>query len=374
MSAQRSTLNAQRIIISGYYGYGNAGDEAILAALIGGFRKLSPECRLVILSADPEAAKDAYGVEAIPRYSLSAIWRELSRADIFVSGGGGLLQDTTSWRSPLYYLFLLRLAKRKRLRTVALCQGIGPLRRGWLKKIVAKTLRRLDFIDVRDEASAKLLMEMGLPQSSINISADAVWLLDPAPKEMIEALMQAEGVHLEKPNIGVFLRPLPGKTAAQTSGLWDIIAADLSEFLRRHGAEAVFAPMQNPGDREAAAEVAKRMSARAQIANCACPPAVLLGATGFFKLVVGMRLHSLIFAARMGVPPVGISYDPKVDALLAQAGLAAALTAAAPRPGALLQALEAAWNNRAEIRQHLDTLREANQQKVLRAIEKALRI
>jgi polysaccharide pyruvyl transferase CsaB len=364
---------AQRIIISGYYGYGNVGDEAILAALIGGFRKLSPASQLVILSADPEAAKDAYGVEAIPRYSLSAIWRELSRAELFVSGGGGLLQDTTSWRSPLYYLFLLRLARRKKLRTVALCQGIGPLRRGWLKKIVAKTLRRLDFIDVRDEASAKLLMNMGLPEASINISADAVWLLDPAPQEIIEGLMQAEGVHLEKPNIGVFLRPLPGKTAAMSAELWEIIAADLDEFLRRHGAEAVFAPMQSPGDGAAAAEVAKRMSAKAHIANCACPPAVLLGATGFFKLVVGMRLHSLIFAARMGVPPVGISYDPKVDALLAQAGLAAALSAAAPRPGALLHALEAAWNNSAEICARLEIVREEKREQVMGAIKMALR-
>lgn len=45
-------------------------------------------------------------------------------------------------------------------------------------------------------------------------------------------------------------------------------------------------------------------------------PQLMLEEVSKCDLVIGMRLHSLIYAASQYVPPVGISYDPKIDQFL----------------------------------------------------------
>jgi len=361
-----------RILISGYYGSGNAGDEAILAALVAAFRRLRPGAELVVLSASPQATAAEHGVEAIPRFSLRALRQELGRCRLLVSGGGGLLQDTTSWRSPLYYLGVIRLAQRSGLRTAALCQGIGPLRRAWLRRLTAKIFHRLDLIAVRDEASARILAEIGIPTASIYLAADAAWLLDPPQNERTASLPGKEGIALERPAVGLFLRPLPKEAPALSSGLWEAIAAALAGFCGKRGGRPVFVPMQRPGDVQAAEEVMKRLSIEARQLSGKYSPADLLGLTVAFDMVIGMRLHGLIFAARMGVPPVGISYDPKVDALLSAAGLRAAFSADKPEGEALALALEDTWQKREEIRRSLSLLSEECRQKAAQAVERAL--
>jgi len=364
--------NSPRILISGYYGCGNIGDEAILGGLLAGFRRLCPEAAVVVLSADPAATSAEYGVEAIPRFSLKAFWRELARAQLFVSGGGGLLQDTTSWRSPLYYLALLRLARRRRVPSAALCQGIGPLRRGWVKRLVARTLLSTDLIVVRDEASVRLLAEMGLPLSSIHLGADAAWLLDPSSGETAEALLREKGLGLTGAMIGLFLRRVPKSPLSSSRELWEAIAAALGEFLGRHRARAVFVPMQRPGDVEVGEEVMRRLKGEVRQLRGLHLPADLLALSGCFQLAVGMRLHGLIFAARMGVPLLGISYDPKIDAFLSQAGLKAAMSVDSARADALLEALEQTWKGREEFPRNLAALTEESRQKALSAVEMAL--
>src|SRR4051794_10830826 len=100
-----------RVAVSGYYGCGNAGDEAVLAGIQEAFaRQAGGRVRLVIFSQDPTATQRMHGLPAIERMSLTALRSTLKETDLLLSGGGSLLQDTTSMRSLLYYLWVVRLA------------------------------------------------------------------------------------------------------------------------------------------------------------------------------------------------------------------------------------------------------------------------
>ncbi|MBQ1603097.1 MAG: polysaccharide pyruvyl transferase family protein, partial [Oscillospiraceae bacterium] len=99
------------ILISGYYGFDNIGDESILRTVINSLRARVPDCHLTVLSHNPAATREKYGVDAVDRMSLREIVREIRRCDLLISGGGSLLQDVTSSKSIHYYLTIIRLAK-----------------------------------------------------------------------------------------------------------------------------------------------------------------------------------------------------------------------------------------------------------------------
>ena len=124
------------ILISGYYGFDNIGDESILRTLVTSLRERIPDCSLTVLSHDPAATREKYGVEAVERMSPLAIARAVRRCDMLISGGGSLLQDVTSSKSLHYYLAIIRFAQLP-LFTIAFItflrccrQGFASLERG----------------------------------------------------------------------------------------------------------------------------------------------------------------------------------------------------------------------------------------------------
>ena len=92
------------ILISGYYGFDNIGDESILRTLVSSLREHIPDCSLTVLSHNPTSTREKYGVEAVDRMSPVAILRAVKKCDMLISGGGSLLQDVTSSKSLHYYL------------------------------------------------------------------------------------------------------------------------------------------------------------------------------------------------------------------------------------------------------------------------------
>jgi polysaccharide pyruvyl transferase CsaB len=153
-----------RIVVSGYYGFGNTGDEAILSSIV---QHLGRAGELVVLSAYPRRTAAEHGVRAIGRLDLPAIGRELSGAALFVSGGGGLLQDATGPGSVPYYAGLLKLAQWRGVPTMIMGAGIGPLGTALGQSLTGMAARRCRTNAVRDEASALILRALGVEEARI---------------------------------------------------------------------------------------------------------------------------------------------------------------------------------------------------------------
>jgi polysaccharide pyruvyl transferase CsaB len=346
-----------RIVVSGYYGFGNVGDEAVLAATLGALRARLPAARLTVLSANPPQTRRLHNVHSIHRAGAGVI-RAMAGADLFLSGGGSLIQDVTSARSAVYYLGLLGLAGFLSRRTMIFAQGIGPIRRRWVRRLARLVLNRVHLITVRDEDSIRAVRELGV-RGTAHLVADPVFALDPAPEEHVKDFVGRAG---GSPRIGVALRP------------WgdDAYVASVVEAL--HGVRSAlggtvimfaFHPERDLRLSRAAAE-----TLGAQVATD-LPPRETLAAIGTLDVLVGVRLHALICAVAMGVPPVGLSYDPKVDGLFRRIGVGHLLPVNGLQPGPLQQAILSAWNARQEIRPRLVQLSKTLREDALRAADLA---
>lgn len=308
----------QRIVISGYYGFGNLGDEAILATLI---QQLHDVAELVVLSAAPHDTERAFGVRAISRTDFGAILHELHGASLFLSGGGGLNQDVTGRLSVPYYCGLMRLAQWQGVPTMVFAQGVGPLTYMTSRLVLRSAFKRARAITVRDQASYDLVGRLGLGTDRVELTADPVLCLESAPAERIDAIMAATGLDPTMPTVAVAIRPWYTWYELQ----FKVFAAALTRLAVEHGVQLVLLPFQQPGDERITEELRDCLayrptgrSSRAFVVHEPLTPAEMRGLIGRFDMMVGMRLHALIMAAAAGVPSVGLVYDPKVAHLCEQ--------------------------------------------------------
>lgn len=139
-----------RIVISGYYGFANAGDEAMLAAIIKALRSTEDALELTVISGNPQVTAAQYGVTSIHRFNPLEIISSLRGCDLLLSGGGSLLQDVTSKRSLLYYLSILGLGLLLGKKVMLFAQGIGPIHSGLLRKLTKVVCSHVNLITVRD--------------------------------------------------------------------------------------------------------------------------------------------------------------------------------------------------------------------------------
>lgn len=287
------------ILVSGYYGFDNLGDEAILAVLCADLLALGVKGRdVVVLSNDPAKTAEQLQVTALPRYDLRQIWRALGSARLFISGGGSLLQDVTSSRSIPYYLGLVELALLRKVPVVMYGQGVGPVQSSLYRSWIDRCYRRSQACSVRDEGSRQLLLDWGVPADKVELTADPVFqqeLKRNSPSKSTRILLN--------------LRPYAGWEGQQKIWLQQVMS------WQDQGFAVEFIPL-GPGDFEMG-QVLQGQNADLRVhpqLTQASLAEVFRGA----HACVSMRLHGLILSALHECQPIGLNYDPKVVAICEQ--------------------------------------------------------
>lgn len=357
-----------KIVISGYYGFNNAGDEAMLTAIVESLRKLEPEVALTVISGNPTETKTKYNVESIYRFDAPQILTALKNTDLLVSGGGSLLQDVTSKKSLLYYLTVIAAAKHFGKKVMLFAQGIGPIRCGFLRTLTKWVCRKADLITVRDEESKSELVRLGIPEEQVHVTADAVLSLDTVSRFKGMDILKKAGLDLEKPVIGVSVRH------------WEddkLCLQELGKALHRIGedqdAQVVLLPLQNPVDIPVCDDLSFYIpdipQSKVVLLHDKYTTEEFLSIIANFKLLVGMRLHALVFAAVMQVPFLAISYDPKVDAFVKAVDGVLAGTISSLREEDVVREAKKLWDDPLEKqKERLDALRQLSQSNVEQAL------
>ena len=308
-----------RVVMSGYYGFDNAGDDAILESIQQAIHDTSAEVSVTALSNDPERTRRQYGLDAIPRFRVWRVFSALRKGDALLSGGGSLLQDTTSTRSLLYYLSVIRCAQWLGKPVMLYANGIGPLKRPNNRRRVKKVVERATLVTLRDHSSARELREMGVERPDIYVTADPVFHLNPADPDRCLELIRSTGLEEGRPFVAVSVREW-----RDTGDFYHQLARLCDHLRRTYGLEVLFLLMQPERDRGATAQVRQQMKEPSYVLDAPCSPRELMGVLGRARLCLAMRLHTLIFAARMAIPAMGLVYDPKVASYLEELGLPAA--------------------------------------------------
>ncbi len=286
-----------RALLSGYYGKGNGGDEALLATLL---QMLPSHVTPVVLSGNPQETSQRYGVEAHQRMSIPTVIKTLRSSDAFIWGGGSLIQDATSAISPFYYVSLMALAQKMGLKTVAWAQGIGPLVRSQTKWVAQKTFANCTKVSVRDAKSAELLTKWQVPHF---LAPDPVWALQSKPTPGLW--------DLPAPRVAVTLRTHPQLTAPRLERLTQALV----DFQKATQTFIILLPFQKAQDYAIAQAIQPALPDVSKILHFE-EPEILKGVFRGVDMAIGMRLHSLIMAASEGCKAFALSYDPKVNRLM----------------------------------------------------------
>ncbi len=178
---------APRLLLHGYYGFGNFGDEVSAAAIADVCHRLG--YRVGIVSHRPRVTRRELGYACVGRYAFFAA----RRYDALIFGGGTVLQDETSCRSLFYYLCWAALAKRVML----YANGLGPFRHKVCRPAVKVSLADARIL-VRDARSLALCRALGLDAARCD---DATALLPwRATLAALPPLANAHGVRCGTPS------------------------------------------------------------------------------------------------------------------------------------------------------------------------------
>ncbi|MBL8065709.1 MAG: polysaccharide pyruvyl transferase CsaB [Chthonomonadaceae bacterium] len=292
-----------RLLLAGYFGCGNLGDDAILLGFLNGIKDSGAEVKA--LTANVELMMRHYGVLGVYRKDFGQVKKAIEECDALVFPGGSIFQDVTSTRSVAYYAKLVTDAKKAGKAVYLLGQGVGPLT-GFLGKRLAKTaFQSADAVVLRDPGSLSTLQSIGY-RGQPKVAADMAWLL---PQYEIGEESTSFGVAGTK-TVGISVRPW-GKD--KNKSVINVFST-LAQMLTQKGYIPTFIEMDKEEDGPLILDIAKTLGGKVPDIRNLSSPIQLQQRLARMECVVAMRLHAGILAATVGVPSFMVSYDPKVAA------------------------------------------------------------
>lgn len=289
----------RKVLISGYYGFDNFGDEAILKVLLDKLK----DCDVTVLTANPRKTFDTYGVHSVHYLNMPLVMNQIAYCDVLISGGGSLLQNVTSTKSLLYYSIIIQLAQLINKEVVIFAQGIGPIN-GWFATNTAKSvLKRANYVSVRDERSLQLLKKWKV---NANLVCDPIYSLE-----------------VEQPQrtskIGVQLRIFN----TLTDELFDQIIKQIN--LRYYDREIELLSLQDEADVGISQVFYNKMKKLNPDINVTIAKGLnnneIIEHISQYDCMIGMRYHACLVAIKYGVKTLAIGYDPKVETLAKEHGI-----------------------------------------------------
>jgi polysaccharide pyruvyl transferase CsaB len=302
-----------RLLLAGYFGCGNLGDDAVLLGFVQGLGNTRHE--LKVLSGVPEDTYRLYGVETVARKDVGAVNRAIAACDALVFPGGSIFQDSTSVKSVAYYHTLVKKAKSMGKKVFLLAQGVGPVNSFFGKRWTSASFGAADVVSLRDPGSLDTLKKLGF-KGNARVTADMAFLL---PKT-------ADAPDSTQFNVGsmraVGIAPRPHGNRKETVALF----GDLARMLFNANFMPVLIEMDRNVDGDLIQEISKAQGGKIPDMRKIGTPMQVQQRLSRMDAVIAMRLHAGILAATVGIPPLMVSYDPKVTAFAKLMDLGAALS------------------------------------------------
>lgn len=300
------------ILLAGYYGFGNLGDDALLRAAIARARLAFPERAIGALTARGRRDESSFGVRCISRRRLFATLVALRRADVFVFGGGTLLQDRSSLRSLLYYATLLRLAAHWGADCRLWGNGLSRPEREISRRHMRRALLACSRIECRDRPSAELARQLlGAEEGG------RVLLV----RDLAEETSPCDGARREFRLRRLFGSEIPAYAVVAVRGKegegYRRLMCEWLSVLRGSGVELLFVPMLPREDGEVTEQWRKALSGRVLTGVDEHDLVSLMAGA---EVVCGMRLHALVLAGAAGAPFVGFGGEEKIRCFCRERG------------------------------------------------------
>ncbi len=314
-----------KILIKGYYGFDNIGDELMLSVLISKLKKRK-NAIITVMTRKPEIISHIHKIQTftckewkeekkLSFASWMKIFTAIKNTDIFMWGGGSFIQDIgkRKYRNILSTVIMLFVARLFLKKTALISIGIGPLRSKIGIEITKWIIRLSNLITVRDKDSFIFLKRLVPTYRKIFLTED------------LALCAEIPDVRVKEKSVGLSF--LSYYSYMEYNKIKDSILKDISikliENLQEKGYTVYCFPFQKKKggkDLEFFEDISKKVKNIKIVKEHFNDISKVFTLLSSMELLIGMRYHFLLIGAMLNKRLIGIGYQIKVRSLMKRIG------------------------------------------------------